>query len=86
MSTNSEKLDQLLHDAASIKADLATLKSDMAEIEEAVFKGNGKPLLLARVEVNESQLSELRWYRRAALGALGTGLLSRLGWLAKVAL
>jgi hypothetical protein len=75
-NNDSLKLDELLILTAVIKEQTSELKHDVQQLNQYVFKGNGKPSLIARVEVTESLLAELTWFRRAAIAGFCTSVVS----------
>lgn len=72
--TTDDKLNQLLQDVATVKADVATVKAGVEHLDATLYRGNGKPSLLARVEVIESGVKDLTWLKRTVIGAFLTGL------------
>ena len=77
MSKNdSDKLDELILSSAIIKEQLAELKTEVNLLNKHVFIGNGKPSILSRVEVTESLLDEITWFRRAAIAGFCTSVVS----------
>lgn len=74
-NSDSEKLDQLLQDGAVIKGAVADIKDDINSLQKVIYVGNGKPSLIARVEVVEVHLEDLKWWKRAAIAGVFTGLL-----------
>lgn len=72
--SQSEKLDLILREVSTIKADMRSLKEDMAQLDKHVFRGNGTPSLMTRVSVVEVKQKDLVWYKRLIVGAAITGL------------
>lgn len=78
MMSQNDKLDKILQDIATMKADIRTIKEDTTSLDTFIFKGNGKPSLMSRVEVIESQTKDAVWYKRLTIGAMLSLLLTLL--------
>lgn len=73
---DSDKLDELLINVAVIKDTVEDIKGDVGNLQKVIYVGNGKPSLLTRIELVEVHLDELKWYKRAAVVGIFTGVIS----------
>ena len=74
--TTEGKLDQILIATSSIQTELAALNKQIVSLEVIVLHGNGRPGLISRVAVAEEQLADIKWWKRAAIGAVIASLIS----------
>lgn len=75
MTTTNEKLDKLLADNAAIKTQLKEVHADVQRLNRTLYIGNGKPSVISRLELAESQLDSIKWFRRLAVGGMCSGLI-----------
>lgn len=76
MTSTTDKIDLLLQEMSVIKSKLIKIEAEISSMETHLFRGNGRASLCSRVEVNENNLAELKWFKHLAITSFFTGAAS----------